>query len=317
MMDEQPKLFIAGHRGMVGGATERAARNRGYSDIVTRTRSELPLDDKASVDQFFAEQRPDWVILAAAKVGGIVANDEQPADFIRENIMIATNVIDAAWRNGATRLLFLGSSCIYPREAEQPISETSLLTGPLEPTNSAYAVAKIAGKEMCDAYRKQHGFDAFTVMPSNVYGIGDNFHPDHSHVAAGLMRRLHAAKVEGYEEVAIWGTGKPLREFIFSEDIGDACLFLMENYREGGMINAGSGEEVSIAELAAMIRDVVGYEGRLTFDPSKPDGTPRKIMDNSRIKAMGWEPSTQLREGLAHMYDWFLEHIADAKGQTA
>ena len=302
---------------MVGGAIERAARRRGYDDIVKRTRSNLPLDEASSVDAFFAEERPDWVFLAAAKVGGIIANDTQPADFIRENILIATNVIDAAWRNGATRLLFLGSSCIYPREAEQPISETSLLTGPLEPTNSAYAVAKIAGKEMCDAYRKQHGFDAFTVMPSNVYGIGDNFHPDHSHVAAGLMRRLHAAKVEGYEEVAIWGTGRPLREFIFSEDIGDACLFLMENYREGGMINAGSGEEVSIAELAAMIRDVVGYEGRLTFDPSKPDGTPRKIMDNSRIKAMGWEPSTQLREGLAHMYDWFLEHIADAKGQTA
>lgn len=302
---------------MVGGAIERAARRRGYDDIVKRTRSNLPLDEASSVDAFFAEERPDWVFLAAAKVGGIIANDTQPADFIRENILIATNVIDAAWRNGATRLLFLGSSCIYPREAEQPISETSLLTGPLEPTNSAYAVAKIAGKEMCDAYRKQHGFDAFTVMPSNVYGIGDNFHPDHSHVAAGLMRRLHAAKVEGAEEVAIWGTGTPLREFIFSEDIGDACLFLMENYREGGMINAGSGEEVSIAELAAMIRDVVGYEGRLTFDPSKPDGTPRKIMDNSRIKAMGWEPSTRLREGLAQMYDWHLEHIADAKGQTA
>ncbi|QLC25968.1 GDP-L-fucose synthase [Parasphingopyxis algicola] len=302
---EQPKIYIAGHRGMVGGAIERTVRRRNYTNIVTRTHAELPLDDRAQVDAFFAAEKPDWVFLAAAKVGGIAANDTQPADFIRENLLIQTHVIDAAWRNGAQRLLFLGSSCIYPREARQPIREDSLLTGRLEPTNSAYAVAKIAGKEMCDAYRKQHGFDAFTAMPSNVYGIGDNFHPEHSHVIAGMMRRFHEAKASGAQDVVIWGTGKPMREFIFSEDLGDACLFLMENYADGGMINAGSGEEVSIAELAKMIGEVVGFGGTIRFDTDRPDGTMRKVMDNSRILALGWKPATDLRNGLAQMYDHF------------
>ncbi|MGP1282792.1 MAG: GDP-L-fucose synthase family protein [Parasphingopyxis sp.] len=307
-MTSQPKIYVAGHTGMVGGAIVEAVRAHGYENIVTRPRRELPLDDRAKVDGFFAEARPDWVFLAAAKVGGIIANDTGGADFIRENLLIQTHVIDAAWRHGAQRLLFLGSSCIYPKQAEQPIRESSLLTGPLEPTNSAYAVAKIAGKEMCDAYAKQHGFDAFTAMPCNVYGIGDNFHPEHSHVAAGLMRRFHEAKMEGRDSLAVWGTGKPLREFIFSKDIGEACLFLMEHYREGGMINAGSGQEISIRDLAELIREIVGYEGAVTFDSSKPDGTMRKLMDNSRINALGWRPATDLEDGLRQMYGWFLEH---------
>ena len=315
--DSDTKIYIAGHRGMVGGAILRAAKRRGYSDIVTRTRQELPLTDAAAVERFLAEERPEWLFIAAAKVGGIIANDTLPADFIRENLQIQTNLIDSAWRNGVKRLMFLGSSCIYPREAEQPISESSLLTGPLEPTNSAYAVAKIAGKEMCDAYRKQHGFDAFTVMPSNIYGIGDNFHPEHSHVAAGLMRRFHAAKLEKAEKVTVWGTGTPLREFTFSEDIGDACLFLMENYREGGMINAGSGQEVSIAELAALIKDVTGFAGDIEFDNERPDGTPRKIMDNSRITALGWRAETGLREGLQVMYDAYLGELAKEESRSA
>lgn len=292
---------------MVGGAIERALRRAGYRDIVVRSRDEVPLDDAAATDHFFAEERPDWVFLAAAKVGGILANDLQSADFIRDNLRIQTNVIDAAYRNGASRLLFLGSSCIYPKHAPQPIRENALLTGPLEPTNSAYAVAKIAGREMCDAYRKQFGFNAFTIMPCNVYGIGDNFHPDNSHVIAGLMRRFHEAKVGGAPSVSVWGSGTPLREFIFSEDLGDAARFLMEKYDEGGMINSGSGQEVSIADLAARLREVVGYAGELRFDPSKPDGTPRKLMDNSRLFAMGWRPATELDEGLAAMYRWYLE----------
>lgn len=302
---------------MVGGAIVRAAQRRGYRRFVSRTHAELPLEDRGAVDGFFAEERPDWVFIAAARVGGIIANDTRPAEFIRDNLLIQTNIIDAAWRNGAERLLFLGSSCIYPREAAQPIAESSLLTGPLEPTNSAYAVAKIAGKEMCDAYRKQYGFDAFTVMPSNVYGIGDNFHKVNSHVTAGLMQNFHEAKLSGRDKVTVMGTGTPLREFVFSEDIGDACLFLMEQYREGGMINAGSGEEVTIAELAGLVRDVVGFEGAIEFDPSKPDGTPRKIMDNRRICALGWQPATKLETGLRQMYQWYQDDIARQEGQAA
>jgi GDP-L-fucose synthase len=303
----QPRIFVAGHRGMVGGAIVRALERRGHEDLLLRPRSELSLDDPKTVDAFFAEHRPDWVFLAAAKVGGILANDRYSADFIRENLKIQVNVIDAAYRHGARKLLFLGSSCIYPKHAPQPIPESALLTGPLEPTNSAYAIAKIAGKEMCDAYRKQFGFDAFTVMPSNVYGIGDNFDPEDSHVIAGMMRRIHEAKERGEKEVVIWGTGRPLREFIFSEDLGDACAFLMERYDEGGMINAGSGEEISIAELARKLCQTIGYDGELKFDPSKPDGTPRKIMDSTRLFALGWRPAVNLDEGLRAMYASFLE----------
>ena len=310
-MAHSPKIYVAGHRGMVGGAIVRALTRRGYDNIVTRTHSELPLDDRAATDAFFAAERPDWVFLAAAKVGGIVANDTLSGEFIRDNLLIQINVIDSARRHGASRFQFLGSSCIYPKLAPQPIREDALLTGKLEPTNSAYAIAKIAGLEMCDAYRKQYGFDAFTVMPSNVYGIGDNFHPDNSHVAAGLMRRFDTARREGAENVTVWGTGAPLREFIFSEDLGDACVFLMENYAEGGMINAGSGDEVSIADLVAMIKDVTGFTGALRFDPGKPDGTPRKIMDSSRLHAMGWQPHTRLGDGLRAMYADFVARHQD------
>ena len=307
MTGAQPRIFVAGHRGMVGGAIVRALSRRGYEDLLVRPRSELPLDNPSAVDAFFAGHRPDWVFLAAAKVGGILANDRYSGDFIRENLQIQVNVIDAAHRHGARKLLFLGSSCIYPKHAPQPIPETALLTGPLEPTNSAYAIAKIAGKEMCDAYRKQFGFDAFTVMPSNVYGIGDNFDPENSHVIAGMMRRIHEAKERGDEEVVIWGTGSPLREFIFSEDLGDACALLMERYDEGGMINAGSGEEISIAALAQKLCQIIGYDGELEFDTSKPDGTPRKIMDSSRLFALGWRPTVKLDEGLRAMYASFVE----------
>lgn len=306
-MDPHDRIYVAGHRGMVGSAICRALAAQGYTNLITRTRAELDLLDADAVRAFFEAERPDHVFLAAAKVGGILANDTEGGDFIRENLLIQTHVIDAAYRAGVRTFAFLGSSCIYPKFAPQPIPEDSLLTGALEPTNSAYAVAKIAGKEMCDAYRRQFGFEAFTIMPCNVYGVGDNFDPLGSHVAAGLMRRFHEAKEAGATEVACWGTGSPLREFIYADDLGDACVFLMNSYTEGGMINAGSSQEVTIKELAETIRDVVGFEGALTWDPSKPDGTPRKLMDNSRLRAMGWAPKTALRDGLAEMYRWFLD----------
>jgi GDP-L-fucose synthase len=304
-MDADSRVYVAGHRGMVGSAIVRRLGSENFENLLTRTHAELPLDDAQAVEEFFAAERPEYVVLAAAKVGGIVANATYGADFIRENLKIQTNVIDAAHRHGAQKLLFLGSSCIYPKLAEQPIVEDALLTGPLEPTNLPYAVAKIAGKVMCDAYSAQYGFEAFTVMPSNVYGIGDNFHPEHSHVVAGMMRRFHEAKVDGLDEVVVWGTGSPLRELIDADDLADACVFLLRNYT-GGMINVGSGQEVSIKELANLMKSVVGFEGDVRFDPSKPDGTPRKIMDNSKLAALGWRPSTGLEAGLAKMYDWFL-----------
>lgn len=309
-MKKSDRIYVAGHRGMVGGAILRRLKGQGYDNLVTRTHAELNLIDRNEVDKFFAKEKINHVFLAAAKVGGIMANDTQSGDFIRDNLYIQTNVIDAAYRNGAQKFVFLGSSCIYPKFAEQPIKESSLLTGELEPTNSAYAIAKIAGKEMCDAYRKQFGFDAFTVMPSNVYGPGDNFDPQSSHVAAALMRRFHEAKISGLERVEAWGTGAPLREFIFADDLADACLFLIDNYKEGGMINAGSAQEVSIRELTAIIADTVGFAGEIAWDASKPDGTPRKIMDSSRLRALGWAPKTLLHDGMRQMYAWFLENVS-------
>jgi GDP-L-fucose synthase len=306
-MDKQSKIYVAGHRGMVGSAILRRLRNKGHTELVTRTHDELPLDDAASVQSFFAAERPQYVVLAAAKVGGIAANATQGADFIRENLKIQTNVIDAAYRYGARKLVFLGSSCIYPQHAQQPIVEEALLTGPLEETNLPYAVAKIAGKTMCDAYFKQYGFDAFTVMPSNVYGVNDNFHPEHSHVVAGMMRRFHEAKSAGADKVVVWGTGSPLRELIDADDLADACVFLLKSYSSGGMVNVGSGEEISIRELALMMKSIVGFRGRVEFDTSRPDGTPRKIMDNSKLAALGWRPSVSIEAGLKKMYTWFLE----------
>ncbi|MEL7469854.1 MAG: GDP-L-fucose synthase [Pseudomonadota bacterium] len=304
-MDQNAKIYVAGHRGMVGSAILRAVTSAGHTNVVTRTRSELDLTQRDGVDAFFAEERPDYVFLAAARVGGILANDTLGADFILENLLIQTHVIDAAYRSGATKLLFLGSSCIYPKHAEQPIREDALLTGELEPTNLPYAVAKIAGKTMCDAYRRQHGFDAFTVMPSNVYGVGDNFDPASSHVVAGLMRRFHEARLSNAPEVVAWGTGSPMRELVDADDLADACLFLMRNHTEGGMVNAGSSQEISIRDLTEMMAEVTGYDGQIVWDSSKPDGTPRKIMDNGTLHAMGWRPKTDIRAGLEKMYDWF------------
>ena len=309
-MDKDAKIYVAGHRGMVGSAILRNLQSAGYRTLITRTHSELALDDAASVEIFFAREKPEFVFLAAAKVGGIVDNATHGADFIRENLKIQTNVIDAAYRNGVTKLMFLGSSCIYPRLAEQPISEDSLLTGAMEPTNLPYAIAKIAGKVMCDAYRTQYNFDAFTVMPSNVYGVGDNFHPEHSHVVAGMMRRFHEAREAGAPEVVVWGSGTPMRELIDADDLADACVFLMRNHTDGGMVNAGSSEEISIKDLAHLMAEVTGYRGNVVFDATRPDGTPRKIMNNSRLADLGWRPRTSIRAGIKKLYTWWLENGA-------
>ena len=306
-MDKQASVYVAGHRGMVGAAIVRRLRAVGYDNLLTATHAELDLTDRAATDDFMARHRPDYVFMAAAKVGGILANDTQGGDFIRDNLLIQTNLIDAAYRNGARKLLFLGSSCIYPKQADQPIREDALLTGALEPTNLPYAVAKIAGKVMCDAYRRQFGFDAFTVMPSNVYGIGDNFDPASSHVVAGLMRRFHEAKHSIAPEVVAWGTGSPLRELIDCDDLADACVFLMQNHTGGGMVNAGSGQEIAIRALTEMMAEVTGYPGAIRWDRTNPDGTPRKIMDNSLLHGMGWRAQTTIRDGLDKMYAWYQE----------
>jgi GDP-L-fucose synthase len=301
------RIYVAGHRGMVGSAIERRLVNGGFTSVITRTHEELPLEEPAAVEEFFAGERPEYVVLAAAKVGGIVANATYGADFIRENLKIQTNVIDAAYRYGARKLLFLGSSCIYPRDAEHPIPETALLTGPLEETNLPYAIAKIAGSTMCDAYRKQYGFNAFTVMPSNVYGVGDNFHPENSHVVAGMLRRFHEAKLRDAGEVVVWGTGSPLRELIDADDLADACVFLLRRYDDGGLINVGSSEEISIRDLAFLMKSVVGFKGAVEFDTSRPDGTPRKIMDNTKLATLGWRPTVSIEAGLKKMYAWFVQ----------
>ncbi|WP_275572224.1 GDP-L-fucose synthase family protein [Mycolicibacterium vanbaalenii] len=306
-LNKNSRIYVAGHTGMVGSAITRKLLGSGFTGVVTRSHAELPLDDVSAVKAFFSSARPEYVVLAAAKVGGIVANATQGADFIRENLQIQTNVIDAAYRFGAERLLFLGSSCIYPKSATQPISEEALLTGPLEQTNLPYAIAKIAGKTMCDAYAQQYGFDAFTVMPSNVYGVGDNFHPENSHVVAGMMRRFHEAKSRGSHEVVVWGTGSPMRELIDADDLADACVFLLQYYEGGGMINVGTGEEISIRALALLMKSVVGFEGKVEFDTSRPDGTPRKVMDNSKLTALGWRPQLTIEAGLRKMYDWFVQ----------
>jgi GDP-L-fucose synthase len=309
-MQKDAVIYVAGHAGMVGSAIVRNLKGAGFSNIVTRTSKELDLRDRGATNAFFEAEKPNYVFLAAAKVGGILANDTQGGDFILDNLLIQTHVIHAAYSNGATKLLFLGSSCIYPKHAEQPIKEDALLTGELEPTNLPYATAKIAGKVMCDAYRRQFGFDAFTVMPSNVYGIGDNFDPKNSHVVAGLMRRFHEAKISGAPEVVAWGTGTPLRELVYCDDLADACVHAMQHYSEGGMINAGTSQEWSIKELTEITAKITGYEGRIVWDSSKPDGTPRKIMDNSKLDALGWVHRVDLEDGLARMYQWYLNNIS-------
>jgi len=305
-MNENARIYVAGHRGLVGSAIVRQLRAAGFEQLVLRTSAELELRNQAAVDTFFRTERPEFVYLAAAKVGGIHANDTFPADFLRDNLQIQTNVIDSAHRHGARKLLFLGSSCIYPKHAPQPMPESCLLTGPLEPTNEWYAIAKIAGLKMCQAYRRQYGFNAIAAMPTNLYGPGDNFDLQNSHVLPALMRKLHEAKQRGDATAVVWGTGTPRREFLHVDDLASACVFLMERHESADLVNVGWGEDVSIRELAESIGRVVGYAGELSFDASKPDGTPRKLLDIARLKALGWAPRIHLQEGIESTYRWFL-----------
>ena len=305
ILDKTKKIYVAGHRGLVGSAIVRKLQAEGFKNIVTRTHKELDLTRQADVEQFFEEEKPAYVILAAAKVGGIYANDTYPADFIMKNLQIECNVIDSAYKNHVEKLLFLGSSCIYPRECPQPIKEDYLLSGYLEKTNEAYALAKIAGLKMCAFYNQQYGTDYISVMPCNLYGINDNFSPENSHVLPALMRKFHEAKIKNEPTVTVWGSGKPLREFLNVDDLADACLYLMNHYTGNDFFNVGYGEEVSILELAEMIKKVTGYEGSIVMDASKPDGTPRKLTDISKIRSMGWYPKISLEEGLKQTYEWY------------
>ena len=305
-MELQAKIFVAGHRGLVGSAIVRTLEAAGYTNIVTRTSSELDLRDGASVYRFFEEEKPDYVFLAAAKVGGIVANNEFPADFIRDNLLIQTNVIDASYKNGVQKLLFLGSTCIYPKFAPQPMKEEHLLTGILEPTNEPYAIAKIAGIKMCQSYNRQYGTRYISVMPTNLYGPNDNFDLKSSHVLPALIRKFHEAKVNGAPTVEVWGSGTPRREFLYADDLADACLYLMKTYDDGEIVNIGVGKDITIRELAEQIKRIVSFEGEIVFDATKPDGTPRKLVDTTKLNGLGWEAKTSLDEGLGLAYDWFL-----------
>lgn len=306
-MNEASTVFIAGHTGLVGSALVRAFRAAGHRNLITRTRQELDLRDQRAVDGFFSQAGPEYVVLAAARVGGILANATHPADFLGENLMIQTNVIHAAWRHGVKKLLFLGSSCIYPKLAPQPLREDYLLTGPLEPTNEWYAIAKLAGIRMCQAYRRQYGFDAISALPTNLYGPGDNFDLQDSHVLPALLRKISNAVDSGSDRVVVWGTGTPRREFLHVDDLAQACLFLLQHYDDEAPINVGSGEEISIAELAALIAESGGYRGRFEFDTTKPDGTPRKLLEVSRLAALGWRAEIPLRQGVAELWDWYRE----------
>ncbi len=321
-MNTSDKIYIAGHRGLVGSALRRNLQSRGHENLVTRTHAELDLTDQSAVNAFFQKEKPDHVFLAAAKVGGIHANNTYPAEFIRDNLLIQTNVIHAAYENGVKRLLFLGSSCIYPRDCPQPMREEYLLTGPLEDTNRPYAVAKIAGIEMCWSYNRQYGTQYLAVMPTNLYGPGDNYHPENSHVIPGLIRRFHEAKKRGDKVVTVWGTGAPYREFLFSDDMADACVYLMNlpdaeftahlgaTTQTAPLINIGSGQELTIGQLAQAVAETVGFEGEITFDPSKPDGTPRKLLDVTRLSELGWQAKTTLKQGLEQAYQDFLRSAA-------
>lgn len=307
-MEKNARVYVAGHRGMVGSAILRKLQKEGFTALITRTSAELDLRNQAEVDAFFTTENPAYVFLAAAKVGGIVANNTYRADFLYENLAIQNNVIHAAYKSGVQKLMFLGSSCIYPKMAPQPLKEDYLLTGTLEPTNEPYAIAKIAGIKMCEAYRDQYGCDFISVMPTNLYGYNDNYHPENSHVLPALIRRFHEAKMANAPDVTIWGSGAPKREFLFADDLADACFYLMKNYSEKGFINIGTGEDLSIRDLAELIRSVVGYTGGLKFDASKPDGTPRKLMDVQRLTELGWTYHTKLREGISLAYNDFLEN---------
>ncbi len=304
-MHSESRIFVAGHRGLVGSAIVRRLQGAGFSNLLLADRRTLDLTRQSDVEAYFSEQRPEYVFDAAAKVGGIHANDAYPAEFMRDNLAIQTNLIEAAYRHGARKFLFLGSSCIYPRLAPQPMNEDCLLTGPLEATNQWYAVAKIAGLKMCQAYRRQYGFNAISLMPTNLYGPGDNFHPLNSHVLPALLRKFHEAKVVSAKSVEVWGSGRPRREFLHVDDMADACVFLMQHYDDEQLINIGWGEDVSIAELAALLGRVVGFSGELHFDATKPDGTPRKLLDTTRLKALGWKPRIGLEEGVRTTYEWY------------
>lgn len=307
-MNKADRIYVAGHNGLVGSALVRRLRSEGFDNLLLRSSRELDLTDQAAVDGFFSQEKPDYVFLAAARVGGIQANNNYPATFIRDNLALQTNVIHSAWNNGVKKLVFLGSSCIYPKYASQPMSEDSLLTGPLEPTNEWYAIAKISGIKMCQAYRRQYGFDAISLMPTNLYGPGDNFDLENSHVLPALIRKFHEAKIANAPEVVMWGTGTPRREFLHVDDLADACLFLIQRYSSEDIVNVGVGTDVAIAELAEMVKQVVGYEGQIVRDLSKPDGTPRKLMDVTRLNSLGWTASIGLQQGVEETYRWFLEN---------
>lgn len=308
MMPLDAKIYVAGHRGMVGSAIVRELQRQGYTNIITRTHAELDLCRQADVERFFAEERPEYVFLAAAKVGGIVANSNALADFMYHNMMLEMNVIHAAWRNGCRKLEFLGSSCIYPRMAPQPMKEDCLLTSALEPTNEAYALAKISGLKYCEYLNRQYGTDYISVMPTNLYGPNDNYHPEHSHVLPALIRRFHEAKVSGAPSVTCWGDGSPLREFLYVDDLANLCVFLMNNYSGNETVNAGTGKEVTIKQLTEMVAKVVGYEGEIRWDTTRPNGTPRKLLDVSKTRALGWHYTVELADGIALAYDDFLNN---------
>ncbi|KAI3880927.1 hypothetical protein MKW98_003246 [Papaver atlanticum] len=309
LANKTSKIYVAGHRGLVGSAIVKKLQQLGFTNLILKTHKELDLTRQSDVESFFAAEKPEFVILAAAKVGGIHANNTYPAEFISINLQIQTNVIHSSYINGVKKILFLGSSCIYPKMAPQPITEEALLTGPLEPTNEWYAVAKIAGIKMCQAYRLQYNWDAISGMPTNLYGPNDNFHPENSHVLPALMRRFHEAKVSGAKEVVVWGTGSPLREFLHVDDLADAVVFMMEKYSGLVHINVGSGQEVTIKELAELVKEVVGFEGELVWDATKPDGTPRKLMDSSKLADLGWVPKVSLKDGLVDTYKWYVEYL--------
>lgn len=312
-MQKDSKIYVAGHRGMVGSAIIRELRRQGYNNIITRTHSELNLCRQEDVERFFAEEKPEYVFLAAAKVGGIVANSEALADFMYDNMMLEMNVIHAAWQNGCKKLEFLGSSCIYPRLAPQPMQESCLLTSSLEQTNEAYALAKISGLKYCEYLNRQYGTDYISVMPTNLYGPNDNYHPTHSHVVPALIRRFHEAKTAGRDEVTCWGDGSPLREFLYVDDLANLCVFLMNHYSGNETVNAGTGKELTIKELTEMVAEVVGFTGRILWDTSKPNGTPRKLLDVSKSRKLGWTYSTELRDGLKLAYDDFLHNTMRAE----
>jgi GDP-L-fucose synthase len=307
------RIFVAGHQGLVGSAVLRLLQAQGWTNIITRRRAELDLLDQAAVRAFFTAEKPEIVVMAAARVGGIHANSSYPARFIRENLVLQDNVIHSAYESGVSKLLFLGSSCIYPKLAPQPIKEDALLTGALEPTNEWYAVAKIAGLKMCQAYRREYGFNAISLMPTNLYGPGDNFDPENSHVLPALMRRFHEAKLRCDKSVTIWGSGSPRREFLHVDDLASAVLFALQSYDEEPIVNVGCGEEVTIRELAELIMSVIGYSGELVCDRTKPDGTPRKLLDIQKLTEIGWKPRISLKDGITETYRWFAEHFADAR----